>query len=100
MLKKSNDFRFLLEDTSFLRPASADRNSRPDSRPCKGDSGSGLVKYDLETDEYTLIGIVSFGLLKCKDNFKSKLLKVTFFTKVSHYLSWIVGIQKNSTSLY
>ena len=27
MLKKSNDFRFLLEETSFLRPAAADRNS-------------------------------------------------------------------------
>ena len=47
------------------------KGQEPNSKICGGDSGSGLVKHDLETNEYTLIGIVSFGLLKCNIWFQS-----------------------------
>ncbi|GBL94831.1 Limulus clotting factor C [Araneus ventricosus] len=52
---------------------------------CRGDSGSPLVFYNVQTQRFTVEGLVSHGTSGRCD----KPERYTMFTRVSHYLRWI-----------
>nr|AHY81259.1 trypsin precursor [Lygus lineolaris] len=51
---------------------------------CKGDSGGPVLGWVEKTNEFTLLGLVSYGLRECTDE------KPSVHTRVAAFLPWIV----------
>jgi len=60
---------------------------RDGTGPCNGDSGSGLVIFDPNTNRYQLRGIVSRSVRGSEP--LCDLTKFTVFVDVAKYLPWI-----------
>jgi len=60
---------------------------------CQGDSGGGLLTFDIETEFYTQVGIVSAGIGCARRDIPG------LYTRVESYLSWIQDVQKQEERL-
>ncbi|XP_076181121.1 serine protease gd isoform X2 [Ptiloglossa arizonensis] len=62
--------------------------SRNGSGPCNGDSGSGFVIYNANTERYYLRGVVSLSLLD-RSSMSCDLTQFVVYVDVAKYLDWI-----------